>query len=445
MHKINTVVRQISYVMIVLFSMVLTGCKNGGESQAAILAPAAPTVLSAPTNAIIPGATCSVASGAGIPTVTISDPTSGNQAATTSTTNIAGGGKEITATFSMAMNPATISATSFEIAPVGGAVLVPMSVSYDTSTYVATLTTTSPLKPGTSYLVVINSSVTSATDIAIGCGYAWTFKTVTPAATGLAQVNLGLVAPYAIASAAGVTNTATAPLSHINGNTVLDPTANCNGVPVDNIGGFGTCGGDAPTINGTVITPVYPDTTTANAVTAALQADYNSITPANLPGAIVLGCGTIGTGGGGGSLVGCAGNATLPPGLYISATNSSIGITGTLTLDGQGDTNSVFVFQAPSTLTTAAGGTQAAPASQIVLINGAKASNVFWQVGSSATIGTNSIFEGNVLANTSVTMSTSATSCGRLLAGAITSSGAFSFDTNIVSVPGNTSAPTSCQ
>lgn len=445
MYNINVMAKRIPYVMVVLVAIALAGCKNGGENQSPILAPTGPTLLVPPTNAIIPGAACSAASGATVPTVTVSDPTSGNQAATTSTTYIAGGGKEITATFSMPMNPATISAASFKIAPVGGSALVPMSVSYDASTYVATLTTTSALQPGTSYTVVINTSVTSAADVAIGCGYAWTFKTVTPAATGLAQVNLGLVAPFAIAAAAGVTNTATAPLSHINGNTVLDPTANCNGVAVDNIGGFGACGGDAPTINGTVITPGYPDTTTANAVMAALQADYNNITPANLPGAIVLGCGTIGTGGGAGSLVGCAGNATLPPGLYISATNSSIGVTGTLTLDGQGDTNSVFIFQAPSTLTTAAGGTQAAPASQIVLINGAKASNVFWQVGSSATIGTNSIFEGNVLANTSVSMSTSATSCGRLLAGAITSSGAFSFDTNVVSVPGNTYAPATCQ
>lgn len=445
MYKLDVVTKRIPYVMVVLLTIVLAGCKNGGENQSPILAPPGPTLLSPPSNAIIPGALCSAASGATIPTVAISDPTNGNQAATTSTTNIAGGGKEITATFSMPMNPATITARSFEIAPVGGATLVPMSVSYDPSTYVATLTTTSPLNPGTSYIVVINTSVTSANDIAIGCGYAWRFKTVTPAATGLAQVNLGLVAPYAIASAAGVTNTATAPLSHINGNTVLDPTATCNSVAVGNAGTFGTCGGDAPTINGTVITPGYPDTTTANAVMSALKSDYNNITPANLPGATVLGCGTIGTGGGAGAGIGCAGNATLPPGLYISATNSSIGVTGTLTLDGQGDTNSVFVFQAPSTLTTAAGGTQAAPASQIILINGAKASNVFWQVGSSATIGNNSIFEGNVLANTSVTMDTSSTSCGRLLAGAITSSGAFAFDTNVVSVPGNTYAPASCQ
>lgn len=445
MPKINMLAKRIPYVIAALLTVALAGCKNGGDGQSAVLAPPSPTQLIAPAGAIIPGALCSATSGPTVPTVTSSDPTSGNLAATTSTTNTAGGGKVITATFSMPMNPSTITATSFELAPANGAIMVPMSVTYNTSTYVATLTTTSALSPGTSYTLVINKSVTGLNGVAIGCGYAWNFKTASVANTGLAQVNLGIVAPFAIAAAAGVTNTATAPLSHINGNAVLDPTADCNAVAVNNTGGFGTCGGDAPTINGTVDTPVYPDTTTANNVMAALQSDYNNLTPANLPGATTLGCGTIGTGGGAGSSIGCANNATLPPGLYISATNSTIGVTGTLTLDGQGDTNSVFIFQAPSTLTTASGGTPAAPASQIVLINGAKASNVFWQVGSSATIGTNSQFEGNVLANTSVTMDTSSTSCGRLLAGAITTSGAFSFDTSVVSVPGNIYAPSTCQ
>ncbi|MHB1513459.1 MAG: ice-binding family protein [Acidiferrobacter sp.] len=453
MYKIQHFSKRIPYGMALILAIALSGCKNGGEGQAPILAPPSPIVLGVPSNSIVPGAICSASSGPNIPAVTVSDPTNGNNAATTSTTGIAGGGKVVTATFNMPMNPATITAASFRIAVAGGTTLTPMSVTYNTSTYVATLTTTSALLPGTSYTVVIANSVTSNSDVALGCGYAWSFKTVTPAATGLAQVQLGIVAPYGIAAAAGVTNTPTSPMSNINGNAVLDPTATCNSVAAPGgagTGGFGTCPSSsganaAPTINGTVITPTYPDTTTANSVMAALTSVYNSITPANLPGATVLGCGTIGTGGGAGAGIGCAGNATLPPGVYTSATGSSIGVTGTLTLDGQGDTNSVFVFQAPSTLVTASGGSSAAPASQIVLINGAKASNVFWQVGSSATIGTYSIFEGNILANASITMDPSSTSCGRLLAGAVATSGAFTFNTSDVSVPGNSYAPASCQ
>ncbi|MEA2412656.1 MAG: hypothetical protein QOC77_3217 [Thermoleophilaceae bacterium] len=104
---------------------------------------------------------------------------------------------------------------------------------------------------------------------------------------------------------------------------------------------------------------------------------------------------------------------TLTSGVYTSA--SSLGLSGDLTLDGQNDPSSVFVFQAGSTLTTGS-------ASRVQLINGAQACNVFWQVGSSATIGTSTTFTGNILALTSITLNTGATVHGRALArnGAVT-------------------------
>ena len=98
---------------------------------------------------------------------------------------------------------------------------------------------------------------------------------------------------------------------------------------------------------------------------------------------------------------------TLTPGVYNSG--STMGITGTLTLNGGGDPNAVFVFQAGSSLTTAA-------ASQVVLENGAQACNVFWQVGSSATLGTVTQFSGNILAFSSITDNGGSTVQGRLLA-----------------------------
>ena len=113
------------------------------------------------------------------------------------------------------------------------------------------------------------------------------------------------------------------------------------------------------------------------------------------------------------------GGQTLTPGVYSSG--SSIGLTGTLTLDGGGDTNAIFIFQAGSTLTTAS-------ASRVVLINGAQSCNVFWQIGSSATLGTNSIFQGNILALISVTLNTGATVTGRVLA----RDGAVTLDTNTI-------------
>ena len=107
------------------------------------------------------------------------------------------------------------------------------------------------------------------------------------------------------------------------------------------------------------------------------------------------------------------GGLTLAPGVYNSA--SSVGLTGTLTLNAGGDPNAVFVFQAGSSLTTASG-------SQVKMINGAQSCNVFWQVGSSATLGTGSTFRGTVIALTSITVTTGVTVDGRVLArnGAVT-------------------------
>ncbi len=422
--------KPLTWSMPLLLVAFVTGC--GGGDDPILGGGIGGIIPGAPAGAIIPGAVCNAASG---PTVTLSDPTHGNQFVTTSTTGVANSGKAISATFDVAMNAATINATTFTLTPVGGVTLIPASVNYNAATKVATLTTSSALLVDTSYTAVIaQGTVTSAAGAALACSHAWNFKTAISAATGVAPVNLGLAAPFAIASAAGVSNIGA---TTINGDVVLDPTATCNAVTVDAAGGFGLCAGTAPTRTGTVISPLFPDAgATSGAIKADLLAAYNSITPASLPGATVLGCGTIGSSGGAGAGVGCAGNATLSPGVYISATASTIGVTGVLTLDGQGDANAQFVFQAPSALTTAAGA-PGAPASEIRLINGAKASNVWWQVGSSATIGTYALFQGNILADTTITMGTNSTSCGRLLAGAVTASGAFTFDANVVSVPGN--------
>ena len=110
------------------------------------------------------------------------------------------------------------------------------------------------------------------------------------------------------------------------------------------------------------------------------------------------------------------GGLILTNGVYHEP--SSFGITGTLTLDAQGDPNAVWIFQAGSTLITAS-------SSRVALTNGAQARNVFWQVGTSATLGTSSIFKGTILAQTDITMTTGATMEGRALAqdGAVTIDG----------------------
>jgi uncharacterized repeat protein (TIGR01451 family) len=115
------------------------------------------------------------------------------------------------------------------------------------------------------------------------------------------------------------------------------------------------------------------------------------------------------------------GGLTLLPGVYFFS--SSAGLTGTLTLDAQGDPNAVFIFQIGSTLTTASN-------SSVVLINGAQNCNVFWQVGSSATLGTGTVFAGDILALTSISLTTGASVSGRTLA----RNGSVTLDTNAVTV-----------
>lgn len=111
---------------------------------------------------------------------------------------------------------------------------------------------------------------------------------------------------------------------------------------------------------------------------------------------------------------------TLVPGVYSTA-DGTFENTGVLTLDGQGQTDPVFVFQTDTTLITGSG-------SSVVLINGADACNVYWQIGSSATLGTASDLTGNVLALTSITLTTDATLEGRALA----RNGAVTMDTNTI-------------
>jgi hypothetical protein len=115
------------------------------------------------------------------------------------------------------------------------------------------------------------------------------------------------------------------------------------------------------------------------------------------------------------------GGTILTPGIYASPT---FGLTGTLVLDAQDDPNAQFVFQAGTTLTTAAD-------SSIVLINGANACDVFWQLGTSATFGTDTDFTGEVLAHTAITATTGATFRGRLLA----ETAGVTLDTNTVTAP----------
>jgi len=348
----------------------------------------------------------------------------------------------ISATFSVPMD--TIPTTAAFTLADAALNPVPGTAALDPTLMIATFTPLNPLVNGTTYTATIKGGATGVKDLAIpantmAADLTRTFTAGPATGACLPPVNPGALATFGIASFSGITDVGA---STVNGDVVIDTGLTCNAAAVGVANDFGAnCNAGANTITNNagdlVITQTYPDTTSADAVMVALTAKWNSISPAGVPLATVLGCGTIGTAGGAGAGIGCAGNSTLPPGAYISATNSTIGVTGSLTLDAGGNPDATWIFQAPSALSANVG-------SQIILIGGAKASNVWWFVGSSATLFTNSIFNGNILASASITMQNLATSCGRLLSGAA-GAGAFVFDTNVVSVPGHPNAPLGCQ
>jgi hypothetical protein len=157
-------------------------------------------------------------------------------------------------------------------------------------------------------------------------------------------------------------------------------------------------------VNGTI----HAGDATAAAAEAALTTAYNDAAGRSLSPV---------------TLIGDIGGNTLFPGLYKSTSSMSIS-SGDLTLDAQGNPNAVFIFQIASTLTTSS-------SRQVILSGGANPANIFWQVGSSATLGTSSTFEGNILALTSITLATGATLNGRALA----ENGQVSLDANSVTAP----------
>jgi uncharacterized repeat protein (TIGR01451 family) len=121
--------------------------------------------------------------------------------------------------------------------------------------------------------------------------------------------------------------------------------------------------------------------------------------------------------------------ATLVPGVYCYSSSVQISVGGTLTLDAQGDPNAVWIFKTGSTLTTISG------ASVVFLGGVGQPCNVFWQVGSSATLGTTTAFIGTIVAAHDISLLTGATVNGRILARGVSSDGTVALDTNTISGP----------
>jgi hypothetical protein len=307
----------------------------------------------------------------------------------------------VSATFSKAMDPLSLTASTYTLVPSGGAA-VAATISYDAVNFIATLTPTAPLASGTTYIATVTTGATDLSGLALttngGVSNPWMFTT--GAAVVPPVVNLGTSALFGAYGGAGITNQGI--FTVINGN--LGTTGVSTKVTGFHDNTPGCIYTETPLniglVNGTIDTAPPPPTvacpnegtaaTSAIVAQAALDAQtaYNALVamPGGLDVSVCPGCG----GGSAGEL----GNRTLGSGIYKSAA-ASFGITqGDLTLDAQGDPNAFWVFQMSTSLTV---GTPSFNRN-VLLVNGAQAKNVFWQVGTAATI--NGILGGGTMVGT---------------------------------------------
>ncbi|MGA2743271.1 MAG: Ig-like domain-containing protein [Candidatus Sulfotelmatobacter sp.] len=292
----------------------------------------------------------------------------------------------VVATFSAAMSPSTINSTTFTLtAPGTPPVAVAGTVSYDAASDAATFTPASPLALNTLYTATITTGVQDLAGNPLASDDVWTFTTSATACS--AGVPMGTACMFGILAATpAVANSGP---TIVTGDIGIYPSASITGFPPGTLTGTEYAGDPvAQTAQG--------DLTTAYNFAAA--AAGGAILPADI------------------------GGETLAPGVYkTTSAQPSLGITGNLTLAGNG----VYIFQIMSTLTTAANN------SDVILSGGATVEDVFWQVGSSATLGTTTTFAGTIMAQASVSLDTGATLNGRALA----RTGAVTLLSNPVNVP----------
>jgi len=285
--------------------------------------------------------------------------------------------QKITVTFDEQMDSLTINPNTVFIAGVAGA------VTYDVVSQSATFTPSANLAPNTKYTIMVTTGVQDMAQVPLAAPYSQTFTTG-PCTTGGQIVALcPFIGGFSVLAGSTVTNTGS---TTVSGDVGVSPGTAVTGFPPGLASGA-----------------IHKADSAAAQAQAALTAGY--IDAAGRSGGTAVS----------GDLVG----RTLTAGVYKST--SSLAVSGDVTLDAQGDSSAVFIFQIASTLTTGSG-------SHVVLANGAKACNVFWQVGSSATLGTYSDFKGNILALTSITITTGVNLDGRALA----RNGAVTLDTDVI-------------
>jgi hypothetical protein len=303
--------------------------------------------------------------------------------------------KTISATFSVPMNSATFTASSFTVKQANSTVAGVISYTNNTVTFVPAL----PLIENKVYTCTITTAVKNTIGTNMASNYIWDFTTIVPVVVPPPPVATTGLFFGVFGGNAGITNQGL--FTVVNGN--LGTTAASSLITGFRDGTSNEVYTVTPLNDGLVTSQIYAAApapgTIAKAATAlaglnAATAAYLSISPAAMPGGIDPGAGELG-------------GLTLPPGVYKSNSGTFNITNGNLTLDAQGDSNAVFVFQCASALTVG----DAAPSS-VILINGALAKNIYWQVGSAAVINYagGGIMNGTIIANSGVTLSSPANS-----------------------------------
>lgn len=314
--------------------------------------------------------------------------------------------KDVQAVFDEPMDALTLTTASFTVQKSGpplGAALAG-AVTYNAATETATFNPTLAFEANTQYTATVTTAAEDTAGNALAAARVWTFTTGGQACAPMAPVAVGTVQPFgSVGGTAGTTNTGILTIIGGDISTTATSTSSITGLH-DSAGDIYTqTGSNQGTVTGKIysctVSTLGPTSAAVNAASCSIaeqalidaQSSFDSLAPAVLPGGTDPGAGQLG-------------GLTLAPGVYKAAGGSFL-ITGSdLTLDGQGDPNAVWVFQSASTLDVGAPG---APRS-VILINGANAKNVFWHVGTSATINAagGGTMVGTILASSAVSFST---------------------------------------
>jgi hypothetical protein len=312
--------------------------------------------------------------------------------------------KTITASFNMPMDPLTFTSSTFTLKE--GSSSVDGLVSYTGTT--ATFNPTADLLPSKTYTATITTGVTSAGGTPLSADYVWSFSTST--AVVPPEIDLGTASIFgAFGGNAGITNQGI--------NTVINGAIATTAASTLVTGFHDGLTGDVYTetplnvglvTNGIFTAPPFPGTATSEAIATLALVDANAaylfISPGLMPGGIDPGAGELG-------------GLTLAPGIYKSASGTFNISNGPLTLDAQGDPNATWVFQTEAGLTVGIAGPTGARS--VNLINGALPKNVFWYVGTAATINGagGGIMAGTIISYSGVTFSTAGNAVQTVLNG----------------------------